>query len=111
VVLGPGSFYTSILAATLAPDVVEALSVRSGPMVLVANLLSDVESPVLIADQLEVLEDHGIRPDVVLVDDAFEGATSGPCPVKRAPVSAPDGLIHDPAALGAALAACSVANL
>jgi uncharacterized cofD-like protein len=111
VVLGPGSFYTSVLAATLAPDVVEALSVRSGPMVLVANLLSDVESPVLIADQLEVLEDHGIRPDVVLVDDAFEGATSGPCPVKRAPVSAPDGLIHDPAALGAALAACSVANL
>jgi 2-phospho-L-lactate transferase/gluconeogenesis factor (CofD/UPF0052 family) len=111
VVLGPGSFYTSILAATLAPDVVEALSVRSGPMVLVANLLSDVESPVLIADQLEVLGDHGIHPDVVLVDDAFEGATSGPCLVKRAPVSAPGGLIHDPVVLGAALAACSVANL
>jgi uncharacterized cofD-like protein len=111
VVLGPGSFYTSILAATLAPDVVEALSVRSGPMVLVANLLADVESPVLIADQLEVLGDHGIHPDVVLVDDAFEGATSGPCLVKRAPVSAPGGLIHDPVVLGAALAACSVANL
>jgi hypothetical protein len=80
-------------------------------LVLVANLVPDVESPELIADQLEVLEDHGIRPDVVLVDDAFGGAVAGRCPVMRAPISAPGGMIHDPVALGAALAACSVANL
>ena len=111
VVLGPGSFYTSVLAATLAPDVVGTLAVRAGPLVLVANLMPDVESPELIADQLEVLEDHGIRPDVVLVDDAFEGAVPGRCAVMRAPISAPGGMIHDPVALGAALAGCSVANL
>mgnify|MGYP003729009455 CR=1 FL=1 len=43
---------------------------------------------------------------VVLVDDVFEEAVSGRCPVMRAPVSAPGGLIHDPVALGAALATC-----
>jgi uncharacterized cofD-like protein len=111
VVLGPGSFYTSVLAATLAPDVVGTLAVRAGPLVLVANLLPDVESPELIADQLDVLEEHGIRPDVVLVDDAFEGAVSGRCAVMRAPISAPGGKIHDPVALGAALTGCGDANL
>jgi uncharacterized cofD-like protein len=111
VVLGPGSFYTSVLAATLAPDVVRTLAVSAGPLVLVANLVPDVESPELIADQLEVLEDHEIRPDVVLVDDAFLGAVSGRCAVIRAPISAPGGKIHDPVALGAALAGCVDANL
>lgn len=111
VVLGPGSFYTSVLAATLAPDVVEALAVRAGLLVLVANLAPDMESPALIADQLAVLEDHGIRPDLVLVDEASEASISGSCPVIRAAVSAPGGMIHDPALLGAALAACTDAGV
>ena len=111
VVLGPGSLYTSVLAATLAPDVVEALAGRGGPTVLVANLQPDVESPEALDDQLLVLEDHGIRPDMVLLDEAFDGEMPETCPVKRAPVSASGGRLHDPVLLGAALSTCTAANM
>ena len=111
VVLGPGSLYTSVLAATLAPDVVEALAGRGGPTVLVANLQPDVESPEALDDQLLVLEDHGIRPDIVLLDEAFDGEMPETCPVKRAPVSASGGRLHDPVLLGAALSTCTAANM
>ncbi len=111
VVLGPGSLYTSVLAATLATDVVEALAGRSGPTVLVANLQPDVESPEALDDQLLVLEDHGIRPDMVLLDEAFDGEMPETCPVKRAPVSASGGRLHDPVLLGAALSTCTAANM
>ena len=111
VVLGPGSLYTSVLAATLAPDVVEALAGRGGPTVLVANLQPDVESPEALDDQLLVLEDHGIRPDMVLLDEAFDGEMPETCPAKRAPVSASGGRLHDPVLLGAALSTCTAANM
>ena len=111
VVLGPGSLYTSVLAATLAPDVAEALAGRGGPTVLVVNLQPDVESPETLDDQLLVLEDHGIRPDMVLLDEAFDGEMPETCPVKRAPVSASGGRLHDPVLLGAALSTCTAANM
>jgi len=111
VVLGPGSLYTSVLAATLAPDVVEALAGRSCPAVLVANLQRDVESPEALGDQLLVLEDHGIRPDMVLLDEAFDGEIPETCLVKRAPVSASGGRLHDAVLLGAALSTCTAANM
>ena len=111
VVLGPGSLYTSVLAATLAPDVAEALAGRGGPTVLVVNLQPDVESPEALDDQLLVLEDHGIRPDMVLLDEAFDGEMPETCPVKRAPVSASGGRLHDPVLLGAALSTCTAANM
>ena len=111
VVLGPGSLYTSVLAATLAPDVAEALTGRGGPTVLVVNLQPDVESPEALDDQLLVLEDHGIRPDMVLLDEAFDGEMPETCPVKRAPVSASGGRLHDPVLLGVALSTCTAANI
>mgnify|MGYP003861562793 CR=1 FL=1 len=111
VVLGPGSLYTSVLAATLAPDVAEALAGRGGPTVLVVNLQPDLESPEALGDQLLVLEDHGIRPDMVLLDEAFDGEMPETCPVKQAPVSASGGRLHDPVLLGAALSTCTAANM
>jgi len=111
VVLGPGSLYTSVLAATLARDVVEALAGRGGPTVLVANLQPDVESPEALDDQLLVLEDHGVRPDMVLLDEAFDGEMPETCPVKWAPVSASGGRLHDPVLLGVALSTCTAANM
>jgi len=111
VVLGPGSLYTSVLAATLAPDVVRALAGRGGPTVLVANLQPDIESPESLDDQLLVLEDHGIRPDMVLLDEVFDGEIPKTCPVKRASVSASGGRLHDPVLLGAALSTCTTANM
>ncbi len=111
VILGPGSLYTSVLAATLAPDVAQALAGQGGPTVLVANLQPDVESPEALDDQLLVLEDHGIRPDMVLLDEAFDGEMPETCPAKRAPVSASGGRLHDPVLLGAALSTCTASNI
>ena len=69
VVLGPGSFLTSVLAATLSDDVRVALGRRTGPLVLVANLTRDREGPMDLADHVHLLNQHGVLPDVVLMDE------------------------------------------
>ena len=104
--LGPGSFFTSVLAATLSADLRGALAGRSGPLVLVANLVQDREGPVELADHLRLLDEHGVRPDILLMDDRSDRTPpTGPV-VVRAPVAGRDGRIHDPVQLGSALASC-----
>lgn len=105
-VLGPGSFFTSVLAAILATDVRGALDRRRGPLVLVANLVHDREGSVALSDQVRLLDEHGVRPDVVLMDDQSERVPPSGVDVVRAPVAARNGRTHDPVLLGAALAAC-----
>ena len=111
VVLGPGSLYTSVLASVLAPDVGEALGRRSGPLVLVANLSADVEGPWALEDQVRILADHGVLPDMVLVDDSHGEGSAGPVALRRAAVAVLDGESHDPLLLGKALAGCTAANM
>ncbi len=112
VVLGPGSFFTSVLAATLSVDVRDALATRSGPLVLVANLVADREGPADLADHVRLLVEHGVTPDVLLVDPSstrpvptgLPAGLPGGCRVEAAPVAADDGRTHDPVRLGEALA-------
>jgi len=111
VVLGPGSLYTSVLASVLAPDVGEALGRRSGPLVLVANLSADVEGPWALEDQVRILADHGVLPDMVLVDDSHGEGSAGPVALRRAAVAVLDGKSHDPLLMGKALAGCTAANM
>ena len=106
IVLGPGSFFTSVLAATLSADVQGALARRSGPLVLVANLAQDREGPVELADHLRLLDEHGVRPDVLLVDDHSDRTLPIGPEVVRAPLAGRDGRVHDPVQLGSALASC-----
>ena len=79
---------------------------RRGPLVLVANLVHDREASVALSDQIRLLDEHGVRPDVVLMDDRSERVPPSGVDVVRAPVAARDGRTHDPVLLGAALAAC-----
>lgn len=86
IVLGPGSFYGSILAAVVAPAIQRAI--RAAPAattVLVRNLRSDGPDP----DHVAVLRRHGVDPDVVIE------------PTQH--VARPHGLAHDPEKLGQAL--------
>ncbi|MDG1464485.1 MAG: 2-phospho-L-lactate transferase CofD family protein, partial [Acidimicrobiales bacterium] len=106
IVLGPGSFFTSVLAATLSADVQGALARRSGPLVLVANLAQDREGPVELADHLRLLDEHGVRPDVLLMDDRSDRTPPIGPEVVRAPLAGRDGRVHDPVQLGSALASC-----
>lgn len=106
VVLGPGSLYTSVLAALAVPAVCAAVGASPGRTVFVANLRSpEPEAAGYDVDaQLAALARHGVRPQVVLVDDSSTVRGEDPdVAVVRAPVAAPGGAAHDPAMLGAAL--------
>jgi uncharacterized cofD-like protein len=87
VVLGPGSFYGSVLAAVVAPKITAALQASSARTVLVHNLRTDGPDP----DHVAVLRRHGIEPDIVIEPDAD--------------IARPHGLAHDPAKLGRAISA------
>jgi uncharacterized cofD-like protein len=114
VILGPGSLYTSVLAASVGDELRAAIAGRSGGRVFVSNVRAvEPESGGYRAhEQLRVLLDHGVVVDAMLYDPA-----SGTPPVGdlgpsvdgvrcvAAPVSRPDGAEHDPTALSGALAA------
>ena len=115
VLVGPGSLFTSVLAAAVVPAVREALAATSAQRVYIANLAPrDVEARDLTAAQeLEVVAGHGVQVDVALFDaaragelpsDLTAGAASGAPPrcVAR-PVASSAGTAHDPALLAAAL--------
>ena len=105
--LGPGSLYTSVLAAAVVPGLTEAIGRSSAPLVFVCNLRPqahetdgyDVEA------HLSALRRHGLDPDVVLYDPAtMSGADAlGGPEVVAAPLAAPTGLAHDTTLLAAAL--------
>lgn len=70
VLLGPGSLYTSVLAASAMPDVTAALEATAAYVVWIANLEPQVgETTGMSAmDHLNALIGHGVRVDAVLYD-------------------------------------------
>ncbi|HET9691330.1 MAG TPA: uridine diphosphate-N-acetylglucosamine-binding protein YvcK [Acidimicrobiales bacterium] len=111
VVVGPGSLFTSVLAACAVPDVAAALRRRSGGRVHVVNLRPELPETAGLTpvDHLRVLADHGVTVDVAVLDHrwwpgtlALDGAV--PAIVDVALCDDPaDG--HDPTRLAAALQA------
>lgn len=104
VVLGPGSLFTSVLAAAVVPEVRRALAETSAHRVLVANLRpQEPETAGLsVADEVAALARHGIEVDDVLVDPGREEVAVGWRCVR---VADDRGLVHDPERLADALAA------
>jgi len=114
VVLGPGSVYTSILAAALVGDLRSALASAAGRRVYVCNLEPEAGETqgYDVAAHVAALRSHGVELDVVLVHDG--GSDGGSMPlgevgagveVVRADLARPDGRCHDSAKLAAVLAA------
>lgn len=110
VVLGPGSLYTSVLAATVVGDLRRAIATASeARVVLVANLRADGTEATGydLAGHVEALARHGVHPDVVLTDPqglpigALDPASVGIC---CRHVADDQGALHDPERLGRALA-------
>ncbi len=96
IVIGPGSFYTSVLAACVVPNLVQAITESTAQLVFVANITNHhiaEDATFDLEAQLNVLAAHGLLPDKVISpkDDDVVSAS---------------GLIHDPQKLGVALAAC-----
>lgn len=114
VVLGPGSWFSSVIPHLLVPDLLQALMTTQARKVLTLNLApqpgeTDGFSP---QRHLEVLARHApkLAIDVVLADEAAvpdpEGLSKAAerlCgTVELARVAAPDGPRHDPELLAAA---------
>jgi uncharacterized cofD-like protein len=102
VVLGPGSFFGSVVAPLAAPRLRAAVQASPGRRALVHNLFSAAPAGVRLA----TLADHGIDVDVVVVQAGAgdPGDTAGVA-VVEADVARPNGLAHDPALLGSVLRA------
>jgi uncharacterized cofD-like protein len=90
VVLGPGSLYTSLLAALVVPDIRAAVAEAAGRTVFVANLRPQVPETegYTTDDCVRALRFHGIEPGEVISPEGLGD---------------PTGAAHDPALLSAAL--------
>lgn len=111
VVMGPGSLFTSVLAAALVPGVRRALSDSRARKVYVCNLGPQIPETegMTAADHAEALLAHEVPVDVVLCHDRSEdhsehgdlAALTVPSVIRD--VARPDGRAHDPVRLAAAL--------
>jgi len=105
IVIGPGSLYTSVLAALAVPAVAAAVAAASARTVYVANLAaSEPETQGYdLADHVAALVRHGVRPDVVLAQPGALATGELKVELVEAPVARADGLAHDSVLLAAAL--------
>lgn len=108
VVLGPGSLFTSVLAAAVVPDVRAALAAAAGRTVYVANLAPQAPETAgfTVSDEVEALRDHGVEVEVVVADPrrlAADGCRPCSVPVVEGPVGDADGRIHVPGPLAETL--------
>jgi uncharacterized cofD-like protein len=108
VVIGPGSLYTSVLAAAIVPGIVEALRATSARRVLVANLRAQVPetSGYTLADHIEAVRRHNVPFDVVLAHavDGVSPDVDGEV-ITWADIAGRNGLVHDAQKLAGALSA------
>ncbi|MGH9100213.1 MAG: gluconeogenesis factor YvcK family protein, partial [Acidimicrobiales bacterium] len=126
IVVGPGSLYTSVLAAAAVEGIAWAISAARAQRVYVCNLRPQVPETqgYGVAEHVAALHRHGVVVDVVLWDPSSgmepgaelgselgtelgtvigTGADRPGTPVVARPLSAPNRLVHDPGRLAAAL--------
>jgi len=107
IVIGPGSLYTSLLAATAVRSLREAIRESPAQVVYVANLREQrpETAGADVADHVRALLDHGLRLDAVLADPSALALGDLPAAlrVELAPVADPALAAHDPELLAAAL--------
>lgn len=104
IVLGPGSLFTSVLAAVSVPAVLAALAERSDRCVYVCNLRAQPGETAgyRLADHEAALRRHGVTPRTVLFDPDRWGADEAGERGIAARLSS-DGATHDPELLAHAL--------
>jgi uncharacterized cofD-like protein len=106
IVIGPGSLYTSVLAAAAVPGVIEAMRASRAQRVYVCNLRPQLPETAgyTVADHVAALARHAVPVDLVVVDNATPMSLGEPgVDFLRAPLVGRNHLVHDPALLAAAL--------
>lgn len=98
IVIGPGSLFTSVLAACVVPEINQALAASPARKIYVANLRGeDPETRgFTLQDHLDALRAHGVEPTDVLVDAASQFAAQS-CATRTfvTSLTAENPLVHD----------------
>lgn len=105
ILLGPGSLYTSVLAAAVVGDLRKALADVSVRVVYLANLRADGKetSGYDVSDHVAALQRHGIQPDLVVTQRGGLPLGATEVEVLEADVADERGSLHDPGRLGTVL--------
>ncbi|MGA8295664.1 MAG: gluconeogenesis factor YvcK family protein [Acidimicrobiales bacterium] len=107
IVMGPGSLFTSVLAALAPRPIGDALRRSSAKRIYVCNLHEQVPetSGFDAAAHVEALIRHEVVPDVVICDPTHIPLGTMPKSVRvvEGALARGDGLVHDEGALAAAL--------
>jgi uncharacterized cofD-like protein len=107
IVIGPGSLFTSVLAAAAVGDIAEALTRTAAQRVYVCNLLPQPPETAGfdVSAHLEALSRHNVSVDVVLCDTS-KGMALGNLGISALDIPLTEGnaLVHSPVRLAHALA-------
>jgi uncharacterized cofD-like protein len=106
VLIGPGSLYTSVLAAAVVPAVRAALLHTTAQRVFIANVANDrAEARGFdLPEHVETLAQHGVTADVVVANTGTFRVEEVGVQVCVADVADADGWGHDSKKLGSVLA-------
>ncbi len=105
IILGPGSLFTSVLAAVAVPEIREGVTGSAAQKVYVCNLRPQIPETEAfdVGMHLEALVAHGVSVDLAVCDTAGLSLGHPRVPVVDRPLARPNGLAHDPAKLASAL--------
>ena len=105
ILLGPGSLFTSVLAAAIVPRILDGINDASAERVYLCNLRpQETETAGYdVAMHVAALLAHGVAVDRVVCDSAAMTIGDTPLPVVDVPLARPNGLAHDPARLAQTL--------
>ena len=105
IILGPGSLFTSVLAAVAVPEIREGINRSKARKIYVCNLRPEVPETESfdVGMHLEALVAHDISVDVALCDTSGLALGDPRRPVVDCRLTRPNGLAHDPVKLASAL--------
>ena len=104
--IGPGSLFTSVLAAVAVQGIAEAVASAEAQVVYVCNLRQEVQETegYDVAAHIEALARHDVTVDVVLCDSiGGMGIGATDVAVRDVPLTGENTLVHSPAKLAQAL--------
>ena len=106
IIIGPGSLFTSVLAAAAVQGIADAVARADGQRIYVCNLRPQLPETARfnVADHVEALARHGVPVDVVLYDSS-QGMQLGDTPVRAVDIglTGSNVLVHSPVKLAHAL--------
>ncbi|MGD0393560.1 MAG: uridine diphosphate-N-acetylglucosamine-binding protein YvcK [Acidimicrobiales bacterium] len=105
IILGPGSLFTSVLAAIAVPDIREGIRRSRARKIYVCNLRPQVPETegFDVGMHIEALAVHGISVDIAVCDTSGLPPGTPLVELVDTPLARPSGLAHDPAKLASVL--------